>query len=156
MKIKIFLMAAGLLLYAATYAQKISKDKVPAPVQKAFQSKFPNVTGVKWEMENKNSYEAAFSQSNYKMTATFDNDGKWMETEMAMDPAKLPQAILQTISKQFAGYMIKEVAETETPDKGWFYEADLKKGKEIVEVQFSTNGEVLKKTVEKKGDEKKD
>jgi len=156
MKIKIFLMSAGLLLYAATYAQKISKDKVPAPVQKAFQSKFPNVTGVKWEMENKNSYEAAFSQSNYKMTATFDNDGKWMETEMAMDPAKLPQAILQTISKQFAGYMIKEVAENETPDTGWLYEADLKKGKEIVEVQFSTNGEVLKKTVEKKGDEKKD
>ena len=150
------MLAAAFFISTATFAQKISADKIPASVQKAFQSKFPNVSGVKWEMENKNSYEGAFSQNKKKMTATFDKDGKWMETETEIESAKLPPAVLQTISKQFAGYTIKESVQTATPDMALAYEADLKKGKEILEVKFSVGGEVLKKTVEKKGDENKD
>src|SRR5436309_2342866 len=105
----ILTLIAAALMGAATFAQKISESQVPAVVVKTFQTKFGAISGVKWEMENANAYEGAFTQNKQKMTATFDKEGRWLETETVMDPSKVPQAVLQAISKQFGDYKLKEV-----------------------------------------------
>jgi len=137
--------------------QKVTPDKVPAPVKQAFAKKFPAATDVKYEMEKKD-YEINFKDKGVEMSANFDATGKWLETETEIKVTDLPKEVSASVAKNFAGFKISEVAKTETPEKGLIYEMDLKKDKEGFEVQFSPKGDILKKTPlkkEKEEDEKK-
>ena len=145
MKKIVVLLSACLLISLMGYTQKITLDKVPAPVKQAFAKKFPAATDVKYEMEKKD-YEINFKDKGVEMSANFDVTGKWLETETEIKESDLPKAVSASVAKNFAGFKISEVAKTETLDKGLIYEMDLKKDKEGFEVQFSPKGDVLKKT----------
>jgi len=145
MKDIIVLLSACLLISLMGYAQKITPDKVPAPVKQAFGNKFPAATEVKYEMEKKD-YEITFKDKGVEMSANFDATGKWLETETEIKESDLPKEVSATVAKNFAGFKISEMAKTETPDKGSIYEMDLKKDKGGYEVRFSPKGDVLKKT----------
>ncbi|MCX6269946.1 MAG: PepSY-like domain-containing protein [Bacteroidetes bacterium] len=151
----LILLTTILLISFGGFTQKITADKVPAPVKQAFAKKFPAATNIKYEMEKKD-YEINFKDKGVEMSANFDATGKWLETETEIKESALPKEITASVAKNFAGFKTSEVAKVETPDKGTIYEMDLKKGKERYEVQFSTTGEVLKKTLQKKGEDEKD
>jgi len=134
------------------YSQKITPEKVPGIVKQAFAKKFPSTTDVKYEMEKKD-YEINFKVNGVEMSANFDATGKWLETETEIKESDLSKEISSSVVKNFAGFKISEVAKVETPNKGLIFEMDLKKDKEGYEVQFSPNGDVLKKIPLKKGKE---
>jgi len=144
-----------MLISLMGYSQKITPDKVPAPVKEAFANKFPTATDVKYEMEKKD-YEINFKDKGVEMSANFDATGKWLETETEIKQSDLPKEVSSSVAKNFAGFKISELAKVETPDKGLLYEMDLKKDKEGFEVQFSPKGDILKKTPLKKEKEEKD
>jgi len=157
MKKIILLLSVCLLISLMGVTQKVTPDKVPAPVKQAFAKKFPAATDVKYEMEKKD-YEINFKDKGVEMSANFDATGKWLETETEIKVTDLPKEVSASVAKNFAGFKISEVAKTETPEKGLIYEMDLKKDKEGFEVQFSPKGDILKKTPlkkEKEEDEKK-
>ena len=137
------------------YTQKITPDKVPAPVKQAFAKKFPAATDIKYEMEKKD-YEINFKDKGVEMSANFDATGKWLETETEIKESDLPKEVSASVVKNFAGFKISEVAKIETPDKGLIYEMDLKKDKGGYEVQFSPKGDLLKKTPLKKEKEEEE
>jgi len=155
MKKIIVLLSACLLISLMGYTQKITPNKVPAPVKQAFAKKFPGATDVKYEMEKKD-YEINFKDKGVEMSANFDATGKWLETETEIKESDLPKEVSASVAKNFAGFKISEVAKTETPNKGLIYEMDLKKDKEGFEVQFSPKGVILKKTPLKKEKEEKE
>ena len=155
MKKVIVLLSACLLISLMGYTQKITPDKVPAPVKQAFAKKFPGATDVKYEMEKKD-YEITFKDKGMEMSVNFDATGKWLETETEIKESDLPKEVSASVAKNFAGFKISEIAKTETPDKGLIYEMDLKKDKEVYEVQFSVKGDVLKKTPLKKKKEEEE
>jgi len=155
MKKIIVLLSACLLISLMGFTQKITPDKVPAPVKEAFAKKFPGATDVKYEMEKKD-YEINFKDKGAEMSANFDASGKWLETETEIKVTELPKEVSASVAKNFTGFKISEVAKTETPDKGLVYEMDLKKDKEGFEVQFSPKGDILKKTPLKKEKEEEE
>ncbi|MCX6279707.1 MAG: hypothetical protein NT004_16685 [Bacteroidetes bacterium] len=64
MKKIIVFLSACLLISLQGYSQKVTPDKVPAPVKQSFAKKFPTATDVKYEMDMKKgmeSYEVQFS-----------------------------------------------------------------------------------------------
>jgi hypothetical protein len=133
-------------------AQKISADKIPPAVTAAFNTKFPKAEKVKWEMEDKKDFEANFKIGTVEQSATFNPEGKWVETETEIEASQLPQAIQQAVAKQFAGYKTKEASQVENEKNGSLYEVEVAKGKEIVEISFSPKGDVLGKKVKSKED----
>lgn len=133
-------------------AQKIKEIEVPQPVKTAFTTKFPQATAVKWELEDGKEYEAEFKENGKERSATFSLTGQWMETETEIKPAELPAAVTQAIATSFAGSKVEEAETVETPDRGTFYEVELKQGERTVEVQFGTDGTVLKQAVEEEED----
>ena len=157
MKKIIVLLSVFTLISLSGFTQKITPDKVPAPVKQAFEKKFPTATDIKYEMEKKD-YEINFKDKGVEMSSNFDATGKWLETETEIMISDLPKEVSASATKNFAGFKVSEVAITETPDKGLIYEMDMKKDKEGFEVQFSPKGDILKKTTlkrEKEEDEKK-
>ena len=155
MKKIIVLLSACLLISLMGFTQKITADKVPAPVKAAFAKKFPTATDVKYEMEKKD-YEINFKDKGVEMSANFDATGKWLETETEIKESDLPKEVSASATKNFAGFKISEVAKTKAPGKGLIYEMDLKKDKEGYEVQFSPTGDIVKKTPLKKEKEEKE
>ena len=156
MKKIVIVLSACLLISLMGYSQKITPDKVPAPVKQAFAKKFPTATDIKYEMEKKD-YEINFKDKGVEMSANFDATGKWLETETEMKESDLPKEVSASEVKNFTGFKISEVAKVETSNKELIYEIEIKKGKERNEIQFSPNGDILKITPvnkEKEADEK--
>jgi hypothetical protein len=121
-------------------------------VKKEFSKKYATAKSVKWDNEEKNEWEAEFTMDGKKMSASFDNSGKWIESETAIAEKDLPAPVIATLNKDFPGYKksLIEIFES-TEIKG--FELGLKKGETSIEVIFDTNGKILKKTDVKEEDE---
>ena len=137
-------MIMAIICHTGAIAQKISLDKVPAPVKEAFKSKFPAATGASWEIEKKDVYEVNFVNGKQKQAAQFDKAGKWEKTEIEIETAQLPKAVSESFAKSYAGYKITEAEKVETPTHKELYELEIALGAKKSEVQIMPNGEIIK------------
>jgi len=90
-----------------------------------------------------------------EVSANFEKNGKWLETETEINVSALPAEVQSTLKKDFAGFKVEEASKIESVKNGNCYEAEIEKGEESFDILFSTDGKVLSKTkLEEK--EKKD
>ena len=150
MKRIFYLLLTVAFMSSAAYAQKIAADKVPAAVISAFKAKFPTVTKASWEIENTNEYEAGFKLNGKEVSANFDITGKWLETETEIKVSALPASVQLALSKDFAGFKIKEASKIEHLIDGNCFEAEVAKGNETFDVLFTADGKLLRKTKNEK------
>ena len=143
-----FIAAIAVLCFTA--CGQTSKE-VPSEVKAAFSRKFPAATGIKWDKENDNEWEAEFTWNEKEYSANFDNQGTWMETEYKISTDEIPVAVKTTLDEEFTGYTIEESELSETA-VGKIYEIELKKGEEELEVTIDMKGNVIQKEQIKKND----
>ena len=120
-------------------AQKMDASKVPAPVKASFTKNFATVKDAKWEKENGN-YEANFQQGGKKMSATFDANGAWLETENAIEVSSLPAAATTYLAANYKGEKIKGAAMLKMANGETHYEAEVKG----MDVLFDEKGKFIK------------
>ncbi|MBS1568966.1 MAG: PepSY-like domain-containing protein [Bacteroidetes bacterium] len=149
MKIQLMILSV-LALGATACGQKVSEADVPQPVKAAFMKQFPKADHIRWGMESKTEYEAEFKLGSEAMSATFGTAGQWLETERDIKIEALPEAVRKALADKYAGSKVKDVSYVENP-KGTFYEADLEKGEQSMEVVFNADGTVFKEQVEESG-----
>lgn len=134
-----------LLLYAcmaaATYAQKVN---VPEAVTKAFNTKFPGTSEVKWEKENSKELEANFKLNNTVVSANFGLDGSWKETETTINATELPAAVTKAVNSKYTGAVIFLVERIEKPGNKTFYEVNIKVNGKKKELELDTDGNFVK------------
>ena len=125
-------------------------------MKKAFAQKFPTAKAVKWDKESDTEWEAEFKLNGVEYSANFTTDGILKETEHEIETSMIPMMVKQTLDKEFASYKIEEAFLSETQE-GQFYEFDLKKGKDEMEVVISPDGKDVKKDMktDKESEEKK-
>jgi hypothetical protein len=141
MKKLIILSVMFLAIGVIAYGQK----NVPQPVNTSFSQKYPAAQSVKWASEEANEWEAEFKLNDKEMTASFDNAGKWLESETEIAAKELPASVSGTIAKEFVGFKTDEISILETPElKG--FEVGLKKGEIVLEVVLDNTGKVIKKS----------
>ena len=148
------MLLTAVLMSNSACSQKLSANKVPALVIKAFKAKFPNADKTKWEMEKANEYEAGFRLNGDEMSANFDNTGTWLETETEIKTSALPSSVQETLRKDFAGFKVNEASKIESVKSGNCFEAEIKKDKKTFDVLFTADGKIISKT--KHGEEKED
>ena len=133
------IIIALLLCTTATFAQKMEASKVPDGVKATFNKSFPGIKDAKWEIE-KGNYEANFKQGTEKMSALFDTNGKWLETETAIPVNTLPANVAAYIAANYKGEKIKEAAVLKMANGDNNYEAEVK-GMDLI---FDSNGKFIK------------
>ena len=139
------------VVFSLLSASAICQKSVPENVKKEFTGKFPTAQNVKWGSEEDNEWEAEFKMNGKEMSSSYDNSGKWLETETEISSKELPAAVTASLKNEFAGYKTGEMSFVESTElKG--YEISLKKGESSLEVVFDNNGVVLKKTDVKEAD----
>jgi uncharacterized membrane protein YkoI len=141
---KALLIITALCIVTFAFAQEKGKASPPEKVKTSFAKKFPKAEKVKWEQENATEWEAEFKLAGAEYSANFNNDGTWIETEHEIKQSEIPAAVKKTLDTEFAGYKVEEYEMVETA-KGTFYEFELEKGKEEIEVLIDANGKVVKK-----------
>jgi hypothetical protein len=87
-----------------------------------------------------------------EMSASFDREGKWINTEANLTEKDLPANVLKAVNTTYAGWKTESVESIETPEyKG--YELGIEKGKEELEIQVTTDGKI---TVNKEAKDEED
>jgi uncharacterized protein YxeA len=149
MKNVLILIVAFSLISFSAFSQK----NPPENVKKEFAKKYASAQSIKWDSEEKNEWEAEFNMDNKKMSASFDNSGKWIESETEISEKELPATVVNTLNKDFQGYKKGVIEIFESPVMKGF-ELSLKKGEASLEIIFDNAGKVIKKTEAKEEDEK--
>lgn len=105
--------------------------RVPQAAKDAFASKFPSAKNIKWGKENAKEFEAEFTLDGVAVSANFDNNGQWLETETTMPFADLPVPVKESVQGKYPDATISLSEKIEHPDKV-MYEVHLKaKGKKL-------------------------
>jgi len=149
MKNLITLFLAFALISFSAFSQKTP----PEIVKKEFAKKYTTAQSVKWDSEEQNEWEAEFTMDGKKMSAAYDNAGKWMESETAITEKDLPAVVINTLNKDYQGYKKSDISIFED-SKAKGFELTLKKGETSIEVLIDNGGKVIKKTEAKEEDEK--
>ncbi|HTH56517.1 MAG TPA: PepSY-like domain-containing protein [Cyclobacteriaceae bacterium] len=146
----LILIAICLGVTSLGFAQKLKGDELPSAVKTAFKKKYPNVKNVKWEKEG-DAFEASFNFQKEEVSALFDAAGNVKEVETEIEKTALPIAVKNLLTKDYAGYKVREAARI-VAESVTTYEAEVKKGKESFDLIFSEDGKLLKKEMKKKKD----
>jgi hypothetical protein len=125
-----------------SFSQKITADKVPAPVRQAFMKEFPKAMEPAWRADN-DTYQVMFTLNGNRNAAKFDKEGAWIDKEQRIGLGDLPKEVTASIAKNFPGFKAYEAEKVEARTKGLMYNVGLEKEKEYKETHFSQNGEVL-------------
>lgn len=116
----------------------------PKAVSDAFMKKFPTATKVTWGIEGPKEWEAEFTLNGEKISANFDKNGTWLETEKEIKAENLPKPILIALKMNFNDWKIAEADKTETAKHGTIYEVDLKKGTKTKSLAYKEDGKSVK------------
>ena len=138
-----------------------TKVEVEDAMAKDFETRYPNATEVTWykyiprervellpsDWEygmDENDYQVRYLLDGTEYVAYYDN-GVWVRGETTVfDPKKLPATINDAISKQYAGYIIKDVDREESKSQV-LYEVELVKGNEKCKIHYTAEGSIAKK-----------
>ena len=132
------LAALFVIITSAAVAQKLDAAKIPAVVKTACAMKYPGIT-VKWEKEG-GKYEASFKRNSNSMSAIFEPNGTFTESEIDIKWSELPGTVLAYVQQHYTGQIIKGAAKITKADGTVNYEAEVNK-KDLV---FDANGKFLK------------
>ena len=143
-KIIPFFLILFCLIHLGSCKQKLN---VPSAVQEAFEQKFLNPQDASWEYDSENNlWEVNFLVDETKLSAVFNADGEWMETEMDIPFSELPEVIQDALNADYPDYNIEELEWIESPE-GVFYEVDfalINEGEESeLEILFASDGSVV-------------
>lgn len=151
MKSILALWAVWAVLAGGALGQPLPADKVPAEVRDAFRAKFPGADKVEWKLKSDKNYEAEFKLKAVEVAAKFDDKGKWLETETAIEQSALPKEVLAAVAKEYKGYKIIETQKVERAgDKPMLFEVHLENADEVLKVQLDGNGTVASNTTKRK------
>lgn len=129
------------------------QEQAPKKVNAAFNQKFPNAEEVDWDMEENNEWEAEFEVDEKEMSATFGQNGKWLETETEIEESQLPEAVTLSLKNNFKGYETEEAEYLESPEyKGYELELEGKDGD--ITVLIGMDGKILKQASEEENEDK--
>jgi|SRR5579862_3108842 len=130
------------LLLAGVSAE--AQIKAPPLVATAFAKRFAAAKNVKWGKENAKEYEADFQLLGTKMSANFDLEGNWKETETVVTAQDLPAAVLQSIKARYPTAIISGGDKVERPVNNIIYEVNIKTAGGKKEVELFPDGKFIK------------
>lgn len=124
-----------------------SDNEVPQNIQDVFAENYPNAASVIWEHEGTDFWEADFIQNTVNHSVTFNLKGDLIESEYRINGDELSLKIIESITLKYPDYLIDEVEHVEN-DLGVFFEVEIKKGNNELELLYSSDGEFIKAETE--------
>ena len=132
----------------AAQEKKISRDKLPADVEKtvARESEGATITEFARETEHGQTfYEASLMVNGRRKEILMDKQGNIVEVEDEVSFDSLPQSVQDSLKRAAGSGNIRTIESLTKGGKLVAYEAHVKHGKKWSEIQVGPNGEKLKR-----------
>ena len=142
------LIAVCFCSIVAAQEKKISRDKLPAAVEKtvARESEGATITEFAREIEHGQTfYEASLTINGRRREILMDKLGNVVEVEEAVTFDSLPQPVQEALKKAAGAGTIQTIESLTKKGKLVAYEAHVKHGRKMSEIQIGPNGEKLKR-----------
>lgn len=104
---KIILLLAIMGMVAASYAQTLSSNDVPAKVSKSFERSHHKISPVDWSKVG-DDYQASYMVDDKNMSVTYNAAGKLKKTEKEISISQLPATVLKYVNDNFPGEVVKK------------------------------------------------
>jgi len=138
------------------HERKVTEQEMPAEVLQAFHEAYPNAE-VRGYFEkrhiNKKIYEILFTYEGQRIDASYASNGRLIEVEETIAPAKLPAAAHDKISNSFKKAVIKRV-EKVMKGRNLAYEVKVDAREEGAlkryALVFGEDGRLMEQNLEKK------
>ncbi|MEM9775848.1 MAG: PepSY-like domain-containing protein [Chloroflexota bacterium] len=111
--------------------------EVPEAVLNAFAALYPNIA-PEWSEED-GGYEAEFEKDGKGVEINFLADGTLVQTEIELDLADVPDAVIKAAKAKYPESEIDEVELVELPDGTIHYEVDMGD----MELHIMSDGEII-------------
>lgn len=113
-------------LIAVAQPLKAQFRNIPGEVTNAFKEKYPEATDVSWN-DKVTSFQASFALDGHRYEARFKKDGKWEETEKAINFEDLPMAVQEAFNaSEYKKWNLRTVAYIENSVGGKEYRIYVK------------------------------
>lgn len=143
-----FLITALLGFSDLSHGQDISPLDVPSVIQNHFEAEFPNAKDVEWELGGE-LYEVEFEIGwNVDHEIWYNAQGEIVKHKEDIASSELPEAVKQTLKRDFKTYVIDDLQQITTPE-ATVYEMELASLiKEEWDVLMDSSGKVLRKVAD--------
>lgn len=121
-------------LFGLIACENKANIEVPENVKKAFTEKYPGATNPQWEQQPY-GYEAVFVQNGIEYEGEFSPQGTWLETEYEVPQQQFSSQVLARVKRENPGYTVTK-HEIEITPQGKFYEVEIERGSEQIELYF--------------------
>lgn len=126
------------------------KADLPKRVLKTFETKFPGVENLKWNVE-KGDYKLKFVYNGKKTTVEIDGeDGHWEKTSIHIAFDELPAPVQAAVNKQKKNADIDEIKRVVNDDDELYYRIELLEGNLVTKIDIDEKGTVIKSETEPK------
>lgn len=156
MKKLLFLAAAVLIGLQACDKSDDDSDRgyVSEQAKQALAAKYPNASGVEWEVKNKYVVAEFSIPSARELSAWFDNNGTWYMTETDITFDQLPEAVKTSFStSQYAAWRVEDVDQIERNTTETIYVVEVENQQTEVDLQYAPNGVLIQATVDVDADD---
>ena len=141
----IFVLSIIFLTVNNSFAQekKIKAALVPESVLGGYKEKYKKLEVKDWYQDGDN-YIAVFERGEGTYRATFNGDGKWMQTSTKIKEAQVSGAAKKSIKNtEWNDWKMDDCYKVETPEYKKLFEIHLKKGKEKKILSFDPTGKAV-------------
>jgi len=140
---RIYIFITSLLVvFMLTNRGMAQQIHVTSKAKKAFTAKFPNAKNVHWGKESAHVFEAEFTLDGTRMSANFDEQGNWKETETPISKGNVPTTVMQSMQKNYSQATLRQAYKVAQPGR-IVYEMEVKMGGHNRELVFSSKGKVI-------------
>ncbi len=144
----VLLLSVGLFISNLLGAQKISSENLPLDVASSFKNKYSTAEKASWEMDYDN-YQVNFTFLKTDMTALFNPNGEWLETDAHIKETELPKEVKDSLTKHFGAvlttYNIEEAQKIESPKRDMFYYLVVVQNLTTYDMVLKENGHIVLK-----------
>jgi hypothetical protein len=148
---KSFMMKRNLTIIALfiSFASFAQIRKIPTSVTEAFSRQYPRATDVSFR-DQLTGYYVEFKLDSMKMTARYNNDADWKETDVETDYESLPLEVKDGFSKSkyATEWKVKESAIIQLPGNVKQYRVKIEKSElQRKYLYFSPSGRLLRDNI---------
>lgn len=144
MKMKYWISSFLMFLCISVLAQK---SDLPKRVAKTFDSKFPGIENVKWNVE-KGDYKIKFDYNGKKTVVEIDGDGTWEKTSTHLLFDELPAEVKTTVNEKTVNAEISELKKVIDDEDDLYYRIDLIEGSKKIKLWVDEKGKITRSEAE--------
>jgi hypothetical protein len=123
--------------------KKVKAALVPESVLNGYKEKYKKVEVKNWYQDG-DMYAAVFDKGESTFKASFNSDGKWIQTSTKIKEAQVSTTVKKAIKNtEWSEWKINECYKVETPEYKKLFELHLKKGKETKTLSFDPTGKAV-------------